>query len=99
MKGVRWLLIACLVVVLALGAVGCVQRGSQAPISVTTQQNTGIWVTGQGETMVVPDVSVERKAIIIMHSASGAPLGIGSVLQLPLTMCFIFDAEVDHPIA
>ena len=87
MKRVKGLLIACLVVALALGAVGCVQRGSQVPISVTTQQNTGIWVTGQGETMAVPDVAmlslgVEAKAKTVTEAQSQAAVAMDAVMQV-----------------
>ena len=53
-----WWLIPCLIVVLAIGAVGCVPcGGAQGTISISPQQNTGIWVTGTGEVMAVPDIA------------------------------------------
>ena len=57
MKRARWL-IPCLIVVLALGAVGCVKGGAPGEITILPQQNTGIWVTGQGEAMAVPDIAM-----------------------------------------
>jgi len=56
MKGARWL-IPCLIVALALGTVGCSRGGGQGIIPVSVQQNTGVWVTGQGEAMAVPDIA------------------------------------------
>jgi len=59
MKNTRWLIL-CLVVVLAFGAAGCAQGGN---VSVTPQQQTGIWVTGQGEAMAVPDIAELRLGV------------------------------------
>lgn len=55
-----WWVIPCLVVVLALGAVGCARGGS---VTVTPQQQTGIWVTGQGEATAVPDIAELRLGV------------------------------------
>jgi len=55
-----WWLIPCFVVVLALGAFGCA-RGCD--ITVAPQQQTGIWVTGQGEAMAVPDIAQLRLGV------------------------------------
>lgn len=55
-----WWLILFLVVVLAFGAAGCAQG---ANVSVTPQQQTGIWVTGQGEVMAVPDIAALRLGV------------------------------------
>jgi uncharacterized protein YggE len=49
-----------LVAVLALGAVGCARGGS---VTVAPQQQTGIWVTGQGEAMAVPDIAELRLGV------------------------------------
>lgn len=59
MKNTRWLILG-LVVVLAFGAAGCARGGS---VSVTPQQQTGIWVTGQGEVMAVPDIAELRLGV------------------------------------
>ena len=58
-----WWLIPCLVIILALGAVGCAPSSGQGVISITPQQNTGIWVTGQGEAMAVPDIAELRLGV------------------------------------
>jgi len=55
-----WWLILCLVLMLALGAVGCARGGN---VSVAPQQQTGIWVTGQGEVMAVPDIAELRLGV------------------------------------
>ena len=57
-----WWLIPCLIVILALGAVGCAPKGSQI-VTPIVQQNTGIWVTGQGEVMAAPDIAELRLGI------------------------------------
>jgi len=59
MKNTRWLILF-LVVVLAFGAAGCAQGYN---VSVTPQQQTGIWVTGQGEVMAVPDIAELRLGV------------------------------------
>ena len=56
MKKARWLILF-LAVALALGAVGCAQGGAEGVIYVA-QQQTGIWVTGWGEVMAVPDLAL-----------------------------------------
>jgi uncharacterized protein YggE len=60
-------LIPCLIVVLALGAAGCTSiplwESDQGVVSLPQQQNTGIWVTGQGEAMAVPDIAELRLGV------------------------------------
>jgi len=58
-----WWLIPCLVVMLALCAGGCGWGGGQGVTYIVQQQNTGIWVTGQGEAMAVPDVAEMRLGV------------------------------------
>jgi uncharacterized protein YggE len=55
-----WWLIPCLLLVLALAAVGCARGGS---VTVAPQQQSGIWVTGQGEVMAVPDIAELRLGV------------------------------------
>lgn len=66
MKTTKWL-IPCLIAVLALGAAGCTSipewEGSPDVVPVAQQQNTGIWVTGQGEAMAVPDIAELRLGV------------------------------------
>ena len=62
MKRARWLIL-CLVATLAMTAVGCARPSGQQVISIPAQQNTGIWVTGQGETTAIPDVAILRLGI------------------------------------
>ncbi len=56
-----------MVAVLALGAAGCASipgwEGSPDVVPVAQQQNTGIWVTGQGEAMAVPDITELRLGV------------------------------------
>lgn len=56
MEKAKWLILF-LVVILALGAVGCAQGGAEG-VTYVAQQQTGIWVTGQGEVMAVPDLAL-----------------------------------------
>lgn len=81
-----WWLIPCLVLVLALGAVGCAPGGGQQIISIPAQQNTGVWVTGQGEVMVVPDVArlslgIEARADTVTEAQSQAAVAMDEVIQ------------------
>ena len=78
-----WWLILCLVAVVALGAVGCARGGSA---TVAPQQQTGIWVTGQGEVMAVPDVAelrlgVEVQADTVAGAQAQASDAMGKVEQ------------------
>lgn len=82
MKNTRWLILF-LVVVLAFGATGCARGGS---VSVTPQQQTGIWVTGQGEAMAVPDMAavrlgVEVQADTVAEAQTQASDAMGKVQQ------------------
>jgi len=56
MKKAQWLILL-LVMILAVGAVGCVKGGTDG-VTYVTQQQTGIWVTGRGEAMAVPDLAL-----------------------------------------
>jgi hypothetical protein len=81
-----WLLIPCLIVALGLGAVSCAPGAPQQVISVLPQQNTGIWVSGQGEAVAVPDVAslslgVEARADTVAEAQAGASEAMGKVVQ------------------
>ena len=86
MKKTRWL-IPCLIVVLALGVVGCyVPSGSQGSISISPQQNTGIWVTGTGEVMAVPDIAelslgIEARADTVDEAQTQASEAMHDVME------------------
>ena len=60
MKELKCLAIG-LIVVMALGGIGCgpgvVPGGTQTTVCMTGQQ-TGVWVSGQGEAMATPDVAI-----------------------------------------
>jgi len=84
-KKTLWL-IPCLIAVLALGAVGCAPGGGQGVISITPQQNTGIWVNGQGEAMAVPDIAelrlgVEARADTVAEAQTQASEAMDKVMQ------------------
>jgi uncharacterized protein YggE len=84
MKKARWLILF-LVVILALGAVGCAQRGAEGVIYVA-QQQTGIWVTGQGEAMAVPDLAllslgIEAQAGTVSEAQAQAIEAMGKVME------------------
>lgn len=85
MKKVRWL-IPCLAVVLALGMVGCAQGGGQGVTCVAQQQNTGVWVTGQGEAMAVPDIAmlslgIEARADTVAEAQSQASEAMDKIMK------------------
>jgi len=86
MRVAKWL-IPCLVAILLVGAVGCyIQGGGPQVISVPAQQNTGIWVTGQGETTAVPDVAilslgVEAQGDTVAEAQSQAAVAMDKVMQ------------------
>ena len=78
-----WWLIPCLIVVLALGAAGC---APQVTTPMTQLQKTGIWVTGQGETMAVPDIAelrlgVEAQADTVSEAQAQASEAMDAVME------------------
>jgi len=90
MKKGRWL-ITCLVAVLALGAAGCSYvpgwESGQGAVPVPQQQSTGIWVTGQGEVMAVPDIAelslgVEAQADTVSEAQAQATEAMTQVMQV-----------------
>lgn len=85
MKKQQWLVL-CLVLVLALGAVGCAQGTAQGVTCVVQQQNTGIWVTGQGKVMAVPDLAtlslgVEARAATVSEAQAQASEAMDKVMK------------------
>lgn len=90
-----WWLVPCLIVVLALTASGCEylemasmgdEEDSQQTISILPQQNTGIWVTGQGEVTAIPDVAslrlgVEAQADTVAAARTEASEGMDKVVE------------------
>ncbi len=77
-----WWLIPCLVVLLALGVVGC----TRVVTSPLPQQNTGIWVTGQGEAMAIPDIAelrlgVEAQADTVSEAQAQASEAMDAVMK------------------
>ena len=90
MKMGKWL-IPCLIVVLALGAAGCSSifplENGQGTVPVPQQQNTGIWVTGQGEAMAIPDIAelrlgVEAQAETVSEAQTQARVAMDEVMQV-----------------
>jgi len=84
-KKTLWL-IPCLIAVLALGVAGCAPGGGQGVISISPQQNTGVWVTGQGEAMAVPDIAelrlgVEVRADTVAEAQTQASEAMDKVMQ------------------
>ncbi len=93
MKRKLWLLIglSLVLVLVATGAAGC---DSIAPPSRTTassgfvlsQQNTGIWVSGEGKVSVVPDVAVlnlgvEAQAATVDEAQAQAAIAMDAVMR------------------
>ena len=56
------LVIGLALVLVTIGAVGCEgyfgSGEAEVANTISSQQNTGIWVTGEGEVTIVPDVSI-----------------------------------------
>jgi len=80
-----WWLIPFLIVVLVLGAAGCASGGEQVVIPVA-QQNTGIWVTGQGEAMAIPDIAelrlgIEAQADTVSEAQAQASEAMAKVME------------------
>lgn len=84
MKRILWIVL-CLMVVLILYMVGCSpERGM---ICIYQRQNSGIWVTGQGEVIVSPDVAelrlgVEAKADTVAEAQTKANVAMNKVMQV-----------------
>jgi uncharacterized protein YggE len=62
MRRKLWLAICLLLIIIALGAIGCDGFTSITPQASSSKglvpaQNTGIWVTGEGEISVTPDIA------------------------------------------
>ena len=85
MKNSRWFVI-CIVVILTLGAVGCANEGSHGVTYIGEHQQTGIWVTGQGEEMAVPDIAIlslgiEARADTVSEAQEQASEAMDRVMQ------------------
>jgi len=93
MKRYLWIVISLslLLTVIAIGGTGC---ESLSPPSRTTgtsgfvlnQQNTGIWVTGEGEISVTPDVAilslgVEAQAATVNEAQTQAAAAMDAVIR------------------
>jgi uncharacterized protein YggE len=90
MKKKLWLVVLVLLMVIALGAAGCEDITSPMPKAtsssglITSQQNTGIWVNGEGKVTVVPDVAilslgVEAQAATVAQAQSEASIAMEAV--------------------
>ncbi|OPX32107.1 MAG: hypothetical protein B1H40_02970 [Candidatus Latescibacteria bacterium 4484_181] len=83
-----WWLIPSLVVVLALVAVGCASQNHELAYSSSqsSQQNTGIWVTGTGMSMAIPDIAkitlgIEAQAETVTSAQTLATEAMDKVMQ------------------
>jgi uncharacterized protein YggE len=65
MRRVMWLAICSALIIIALGTTGCDDFTSppSSRVSSTSQQTTGIWVTGTGEVSVTPDIAILRVGV------------------------------------
>lgn len=85
MKKARWLILF-LVVALALSAVGCAQPGAEGVTYIVEAQQTGVWVTGQGEVMGVPDLAtlssgIEARAATVSEAQAQANEAMDKVMK------------------
>lgn len=87
-----WLIIGSVLIIFALGVTGCDGFTSPAPRTtstsgiITSQQNTGIWVTGEGKVTVVPDVAilslgVEAQAATVPQAQSEASTAMDAIVR------------------
>jgi len=81
-----WCLVLCLIVALVVGAVGCAQASGQESMPISLQQNTGVWVTGQGEATAVPDIAmlslgIEARADTVAEAQAQASEAMDKVME------------------
>jgi uncharacterized protein YggE len=92
MKKKLWLTICSVLIIFALGVTGCESITSPTPRTtsssglITSQQNTGIWVNGEGKVTVVPDVAilslgVEAQAATVAQAQSEASTAMAAVVS------------------
>ena len=92
MRWKLWLAICLVLIIIALGATGCDVLSSpttRAPSTsglIPSQQNTGIWVSGEGKVTVVPDVAilslgVEAQATTIAQAQNEASVAMDAVVR------------------
>jgi len=92
MRWKLWLAICLVLIIIALGATGCDILGApttRAPSTsglISSQQNTGIWVSGEGKVTVVPDVAilslgVEAQAATIAQAQNEASIAMDAIVR------------------
>ncbi len=87
MKKSLLIVAALALVVLAVGAAGCTgQVTAENGTTIFSQQNVGIWVTGEGSVMVVPDVAnlnlgVEVQAETVAQAQAQAANAMQAVID------------------
>jgi uncharacterized protein YggE len=79
--------LALALVVLTVGAVGCNDLvTAENGTTIFSQQNVGIWVTGEGSVTVVPDVAnlslgVEARAVTVAQAQAQASIAMQAVID------------------
>ncbi|OGO06540.1 MAG: hypothetical protein A2Y92_05885, partial [Chloroflexi bacterium RBG_13_57_8] len=68
MKIRLWLIMAIMLAAIVLAATGCGATTGPSTI-VTSQQNTGVWVSGQGKVTAVPDVAILTLGVQVQESS------------------------------
>ena len=90
MKSKTWLIIGLALIIITLGATGCdtitPPASSGVPSAASSQQNTGIWVTGEGKVTAVPDIAilslgVEAQADTTAQAQSDASVAMDAVFR------------------
>jgi uncharacterized protein YggE len=101
MKQALWPLVVLLLITLIVVMAGCdsiTSPGIRSTASGTSGQNTGIWVTGEGEVTVVPDIAVlnmgvEAQADTVEKAQSDA-IGAMSAIKNELDTRDIEDKDI-----
>jgi len=69
-----------------VGVLGCAQVAGQAGVPISVQQNTGVWVTGQGDVMAVPDIAllslgIEARGATVAEAQGEASVAMDKVTE------------------
>lgn len=97
MHKTKWLLLGAILVVALMGLAGCTVSNPTITVP-TSQQSTGIWVSGEGKVMAAPDVAIlslgiEAQAKTVAEAQNQATGAMTKVMQA-LTSSDIKDKDI-----